>query len=425
MTELFLKFVDKNGEERKVSVEYDNFLIGRHSENDLVLNYPGISRDHAKIDRFANIFVLSDRGSSHGTTLNGEKIGEPTALKNEDVINLGGDFELTVECVEEESKTSSIAETSPNLSQNNSSKTSGEGVSWGWFFIIAPLFGFLILIVVGIGIWAFSGKSKPSGDGDFVSSIEKTPTKTPEKEVSDDSEKTPTSSPNPKKSRTPESTPKSATPESSEIPASSETPKDNSNSDLEKLRNASTSFLKTIGAPDETPFLLQKQLNDVNAKIKSYRGSSALRDNLRTLARGISSVKSKASENGLKPALVGVSALAKLDNNRGDASSLAGEISAALSKYGVVLGRNSANDNLLILAAEHQGIDPLTMRGKLEVLAIKNSGVNVTTLRTVWFLREKDELNSDTYNFLIRFAALGTIAQNPKDFGIDAESLNF
>lgn len=62
--------------------------IGRHSENDLVLNDPRISRRHAQLRVIDGYYVLFDVGSTGGLFLNGKKINQGT-LQSGDVIRLG------------------------------------------------------------------------------------------------------------------------------------------------------------------------------------------------------------------------------------------------------------------------------------------------------------------------------------------------
>jgi hypothetical protein len=62
--------------------------IGRHSENDLVLNDPHISRHHAQLRVINQHYVLFDVGSTGGVFLNNKKINQAT-LQSGDVIRLG------------------------------------------------------------------------------------------------------------------------------------------------------------------------------------------------------------------------------------------------------------------------------------------------------------------------------------------------
>jgi hypothetical protein len=50
---------------------------------------------------------------------------------------------------------------------------------------------------------------------------------------------------------------------------------------------------------------------------------------------------------------------------------------------------------------------------------------NPQTDRNVWFLRQKGALSNEAYEFVLRFLAYGAIAQNPRQFGLDASALVF
>ncbi len=92
MVELWLKFTDEYGETRRSLVEQDNFTVGRHSDNDLSMATGKLSREHIEIEHYADVFVVSDSGSSNGTTLNGADLTERVTLRNDDVLNLGVSF---------------------------------------------------------------------------------------------------------------------------------------------------------------------------------------------------------------------------------------------------------------------------------------------------------------------------------------------
>lgn len=62
--------------------------IGRHSDNDLVLDDPHVSRHHAQLRAIRNQFVIFDVGSTGGTFLNGRAVSKAT-LQTGDVIRIG------------------------------------------------------------------------------------------------------------------------------------------------------------------------------------------------------------------------------------------------------------------------------------------------------------------------------------------------
>lgn len=75
------------GEEFKLS-EVKN-TIGRTDDNFILLSDPSISREHAVIHRDGDRYVLSDRGSSNGTRVNGRDISKPTDLDPGDLVEFG------------------------------------------------------------------------------------------------------------------------------------------------------------------------------------------------------------------------------------------------------------------------------------------------------------------------------------------------
>jgi pSer/pThr/pTyr-binding forkhead associated (FHA) protein len=63
------------------------FYLGRHTNNDLVITDPSVSRHHAKIEFTDDTFVLLDLDSTFGTFVNQERI-KKQILKNGDTISL-------------------------------------------------------------------------------------------------------------------------------------------------------------------------------------------------------------------------------------------------------------------------------------------------------------------------------------------------
>ncbi|HLE16460.1 MAG TPA: FHA domain-containing protein [Anaerolineales bacterium] len=70
----------------------DNLSIGRIAGNDLVLDHPKVSRQHAQVIRKGAGFLVRDLGSRNGTRI-GEKPVSEQFLENGDVLHIG-DFQL-------------------------------------------------------------------------------------------------------------------------------------------------------------------------------------------------------------------------------------------------------------------------------------------------------------------------------------------
>lgn len=78
----------QSGEEHSRPLGQETVRIGRHEDNDIVLDNPYISRYHAEIVSEGSRHVIHDLGSTSGTFANGERIGR-RRLKDGDSIRLG------------------------------------------------------------------------------------------------------------------------------------------------------------------------------------------------------------------------------------------------------------------------------------------------------------------------------------------------
>ena len=70
-------------------LEEDEIVLGRSQSSTLQIDSPGVSRQHARLIRQGDRYLIEDLGSSNGTFVNGERISAPHALKNGDSIGLG------------------------------------------------------------------------------------------------------------------------------------------------------------------------------------------------------------------------------------------------------------------------------------------------------------------------------------------------
>ncbi|MFN8460367.1 MAG: FHA domain-containing protein [Anaerolineales bacterium] len=66
----------------------DSYSIGRTTGNDLILEYPKTSRNHAVVERKGRDFILRDLNSTNGTRVDGDRI-EQHRLQNGDTFQIG------------------------------------------------------------------------------------------------------------------------------------------------------------------------------------------------------------------------------------------------------------------------------------------------------------------------------------------------
>jgi pSer/pThr/pTyr-binding forkhead associated (FHA) protein len=82
-----------------IAIAKPSTLIGRHTDCDVKLTLPDISRRHARIDRTPEGYTVTDLGSLNGVIVNGETITGPTPLAHDDTLQIGGirfDVDLTL-----------------------------------------------------------------------------------------------------------------------------------------------------------------------------------------------------------------------------------------------------------------------------------------------------------------------------------------
>lgn len=64
-------------------------IVGRNPGSDIVIGAGYVSGRHARFTLMGQNLFVEDLGSTNGTAVDGRIIHEPTALKNNDVVNVG------------------------------------------------------------------------------------------------------------------------------------------------------------------------------------------------------------------------------------------------------------------------------------------------------------------------------------------------
>lgn len=85
------------GSEHRVPLDSINLSVGRHSENDIVLLDPLVSRKHCLIERTGEEFVLTDLGSRYGSYVNDEQVTGTRRLVFGDRLRIGNTPMVIVE----------------------------------------------------------------------------------------------------------------------------------------------------------------------------------------------------------------------------------------------------------------------------------------------------------------------------------------
>ncbi len=74
---------------KRLVVGSGGVTLGRSRECDVVLDDPNVSRAHAELRPRGGSWVLTDLGSTNGSSVNGRRIDAPTVVKPGDEIELG------------------------------------------------------------------------------------------------------------------------------------------------------------------------------------------------------------------------------------------------------------------------------------------------------------------------------------------------
>lgn len=82
---------------KEFPLESAETTIGRDLDNDIVINDAEVSRHHAIISLQMEAFVIEDKGSTNGTSVNGHRITTPYTLHSGDVITFGEHVDLLYE----------------------------------------------------------------------------------------------------------------------------------------------------------------------------------------------------------------------------------------------------------------------------------------------------------------------------------------
>lgn len=418
MVELILKFKEPGGTDREVSVDETKFTIGRHSECFVSIADTRLSREHLLVERFGDFFVITDKGSSNGTTLNDEPVDEPKAIKHGDRLELGG-FEIEVLIVggdNAEHEPPSTEITGGAAAISSAPAVSAPAADHGFprsLFIIAPLLGVFVLVGLGIIVYSTSGSNRIE-NSNFVYSIEPEETPKPRK----------TTEPGPSQSNSggTETSP-GGTNTSDAGNNAIVVPTPANLNDTGKTEVNAAAFLRKAAANDPKAFVTGAQAQIINAKVKTLAASPAIADNISSARKNAAAIKALAVSKNLKPQFLAAAALAKLGSSRGDVLTTAQSMADTLDKLAVQVGNELGDDCLLMIAAYDQG-DPMKMRNMLQDLATKSTESS-RTIRSIWFLQRQGKITANEYDFALRFLAVGTIAQNPRDFGVNTDGLNF
>ncbi len=399
---------------KTVAVETKRFSIGRTSENDLAIEDTSLSRRHALIENVDGRFILSDCGSSNGTFINGSPVTVSNELSDWDVLTFGGVGDVVVRIQDNADQApavdfarASLAPFFPVAARQTARPAIARDQFWLSGPIIAVTAAVIIILVVGL-VLLVRNPSNSRGSQPAIA-------KKDQPEINNDNDggrarQPGDSRPSP---RVGDSGPGDSGPGNSDVAESGE---------LSSIEGYAAKVLTGI-SKDTHPVLSEKPLAEINAQVQRYKGSSSLQAELRAMKHVLPQVSAAAKNNGLRTPLAVYSVLAQIDKDggQGDPVQMAGGLCPSLARMRAIFGDELANDSLLSVAALSEGA---SLQQKITKLAGRVND-SPSTIRSIWYLHDHQIISDPTYNFLLRFIAIGVIAQDPRKFGIDAEPLTF
>jgi len=411
MQEVTLTIYDvETGEEERVGIDLRRFTIGRLPENDLSLDDSSLSRRHALIERADGSVIVSDCGSQNGTFVNGKPVVGAVELHDGDLLTFGGSTEITVEIRHESTQYAGGPSTPVHAPAENPTPAAGSVSPSIPSWMNAPVLAAAAVVLILLGAGLLVAINQTSSSAPRVPSTPAVPSQSATVEINPPVEPSIVAE-----------TPAQETP--------AQETRDEPNDKVDELVDRHARTVMSSISYDSSPFLPRDVVREVRQKVNEYHGSSFLRDELRAVKRhGFAQIADAGKDKQIKPALAIFTALAKMDRSKqqGDPISVAQDLMPALARLRAAFGTESANDSLLIVATIDQpfsgGFHPL-----LHTLATLSHArpESAKKIRTFWYLYKNQKISSEAYDLVLRFLAIGVIAQDPPHFGVDAEPLVF
>ena len=131
-----LHIIPAHGDPFDQTLEGESLIIGRSSAAELVLADRFLSRQHARLHREGEAWLVEDLGSRNGTLLNGTRVEEPTKISVGDEVRLSGSVilvrsadegsrEITVAPSQESAQHTVFRRASDLISKQSSDDTAG------------------------------------------------------------------------------------------------------------------------------------------------------------------------------------------------------------------------------------------------------------------------------------------------------------
>lgn len=388
---LQLILVDDKQRIRRVPVTSSRFTIGSAPDNDLMIGVSGMARRHAVIECFDKRVSITDCGSSTGTFINGNPVTGDVILKDRDLLVLGEHCEIEIHISEP-----SVPAASPGRPEypgrrirnasipfdnpENSEPAPAAGIA------LPLMLGVAVVILTGVALYCIL----PARSGLPLDS-------------------------RPLGSAAPATTP--------EAPARTDEDLEGSSNGLAltQINKLALQVMSRISRDDKSYVFSEGTLVELKEQIDQLRSSPMLAKGLKEIDRNGRPLSIEVGRE-MQPSLVFCTALAEVltESNGRDTMAVARDVLERLREIRKDLGTDDADACLLVVAA-------YKMRSHSLASALSGSSAVKDPYRdrNVWFLHNQGTIGEAPYRFVLRFLAVGVIAQTPNRFDVQAPRLSF
>ncbi|HEX8499156.1 MAG TPA: FHA domain-containing protein [Pyrinomonadaceae bacterium] len=421
--EVTLLVYEEAGAPRPVPVASGRFVIGGDLENDLVLDDPHVTPRHAVIESLDGVVRLSVYSSSGVVRLNGAEVDRPVRLRDGDLITLGGrEVEVRIRAAGRAVKSTRPTDRRREATTgappddvrervNAESSVSKERAGGLTLPTVALSAGLALLLVGGLGWFISRRQSDAAGDGN------------------DGARALPTSvvgsGAGPSADRGRDGSGVEEAKDAPSPPAVPEGVDDGRAARAEQVKRDARQLMRHISNDSRLYSFPDKALDDIVKKVDEHRrDAAALRAAFDSIRRGGEPLARQARAEGVSPDLVIYAGLAQIGARAASQDPLAAarEALPAVAALREKLGGDTNDGSLIIVVAYYEGAG--TRKSHPLLVRLGRTDTNFSK-RNVWHLRDERVIGEQTYDFLLRFLALGAIAQAPRRYGIDADPLLF
>ncbi len=390
-----LTIYEGTGQVREIPVTSKRFSIGRGTDNDLSLDDKGLSRRHVLIDVFEDAVQLTDCGSQNGTIVNRQPVNGSTLLKDGDAILIGYACDIRVQIRQaansyawSQSPDSVVGRTHNGTRSSTNQKAGSNKVL---MMAIGSILGILFiaggLVVVFNNLNSDPIKNSQKNTDPIIQSIDPKGNETPKPEDNKNIVSPPPEQPPP--------------------PAS------------KMVEELGAKILARISKDKQKYIFRESALRDLNQMIERLKSSSSMASLIGSVRQRKNAIAEIAKRLNLENGFAVYTILAESENRGGNSDAA---ILDELAFVSTTIGAGTAENAMVSLAAYKEGVGTKKSHPLLGRIRGK---INPQTQRNVWYLHEHKFISDEQYNFVLKFIALGILAENPRFFGINTEPLAF